>query len=129
MTDERPHAPDCFCYKCEAEQFSVALAAKDEADERLARTACSPPCCASSELSPLQRSHNYLTYQMGVIAHRLDHGDSPESVSVFALEARDYAESILHNIVDEIIKDFVREKIEDLEKEYKESLTQESEPL
>lgn len=39
--DRRPHAPDCFCYKCEAEQFSAARAAKDEADERLARTACS----------------------------------------------------------------------------------------
>ena len=39
--DKRPHATDCFCYKCEAEQFSAARAAKDEADERLARTACS----------------------------------------------------------------------------------------
>jgi hypothetical protein len=39
--DKRPHAPDCLCYKCEAEQFSAARAAKDKADERLARTACS----------------------------------------------------------------------------------------
>ena len=39
--NKRPHAPVCFCYKCEAEQFSAARAAKDEADERLARTACS----------------------------------------------------------------------------------------
>lgn len=55
-------------------------------------TACSG---SRPDLSPLQRSHNYLTYQMGVIAHKLDHRDSPEAVSAFALEARDYAEAIV----------------------------------
>jgi hypothetical protein len=39
--DKRPHAPDCFCYKCEAEQFSAARAAKEKADDRLALTDCS----------------------------------------------------------------------------------------
>ena len=52
--DKRPHAPDCFCYKCEAEQFSAARAAKDEAEERLARTACSP----SSAREPLRRAYS-----------------------------------------------------------------------
>jgi hypothetical protein len=41
--DKRPHAPDCFCYKCEAEQFSAARAAKDEACSRLADYFESPP--------------------------------------------------------------------------------------
>lgn len=52
---------------------------------------------SAPDLTPLQRSHNYLTYQMGVIAHRLEHGDSPESVGAFALKARDYAEAIVSN--------------------------------
>lgn len=40
--DKRPHAPNCFCYKCEAEQFSAARAAKEKADDRLALTTGSP---------------------------------------------------------------------------------------
>jgi hypothetical protein len=51
--DKRPHAPDCFCYKCEAEQFSAARAAKEKADDRLALTACSP-----SSIVALVRRYN-----------------------------------------------------------------------
>jgi hypothetical protein len=39
--DKRPHAPDCFCYKCEAEQFSAARAAKEEAEARRSAATCS----------------------------------------------------------------------------------------
>lgn len=40
MTD-RPHHIDCFCYACEEWDRTMARAAKEKADDRLARMDCS----------------------------------------------------------------------------------------
>lgn len=44
-----------------------------------------------------QRAHNYITYGLGIIAHRLEQGDDPKEVALEVLRLRDQAEEIRSN--------------------------------
>lgn len=66
------------------------------ARERTAESGSDAEACSRghSSQNACQRAHNYLTYGLGVIAHRLEQGEDPKTVASEALRLRDRSEEI-----------------------------------
>ena len=80
------HHRDCECGMCDHQK-----PAKEKPLSPSDATACSR---GHQDQNACQRAHNYLTYGLGVIAHRLEQGEDPKSVAAEALRLRDRSEEI-----------------------------------